>query len=239
MRHHLIPGLMALVLVPLTAATVLRLIPDPPPTELAFPRPTHRVAVAVEAAMRAEVASVSRKTPSIGGPHHGSMNAADHVPKMGVDRLPEDYSAFWDIRPPTYAAPTLNHLYRMDFEGRTRDGRTITATVRDDPLGEGSVVDFLGDAEAARLLGGKIADRLAHPGHPHESRADRAALTYFFGPEPQPATMADGTPSAPYKGAAERAAFFGPGPAGEVGSPSPWTAKVGSSPGIDPKAGPR
>jgi hypothetical protein len=202
MRRHLIPAALALLLVPATVATVLRLMAEPPPSVLAFRRPTHRLAVAVEGAMRAELASVTWSTDMgfVGDFSIPIVN--DPLSKVVEAKIPEDDSAFLGhpgnpppglLPPGSSLSPTLMTLDRMELEGKARGGRTVKATITGDRFGEGSVVDFHGDAEAARVLSGPIADRLAHPAHKPGSPEDRAALTAFFGPKPArtkgPATL--------------------------------------------------
>jgi hypothetical protein len=182
MRRNLLPAILALVMVPSTVVTVLRVIPEPPPSVLAFPRPTHRLAVAVDAAMRAELTSVAGPANSSFSQDMRFMTAKGTFPTVGQVELKEDDPAFWIGL--GGSTPRLMRLQATEFSATTRDGRSIKATIKGDPFGEGSVVDFHGDAEIARVLSGKIADRLARPAHKHESPEDRAALQAFFGSTP-------------------------------------------------------
>jgi len=220
MRRNLFPMVLARVLVPLTGAAILRLMAEPPPSVLAFPKPTHRVAVAVEAAMRAELASVTRFGNLSFSQDMRFMTGAGKFPTVGEATIPEDDPAFWNgIGGAT--RPTLMRLQGMDIEGITRDGRSVKATIKPDPFGDGSVVEFDGDSEIARALSGKIADRLAHPAHRHESPEDRAALTAFF--SPNPATI---------PGVAQPFTNNAPAKLDPAVSPA-------ASPGVDPEEEPR
>ena len=191
MRRNLMPAILALVLVPATVVTVLRLMPEPPPSVLAFPNPTHRVAVAVDAAMRSELTSVSALANSSFSQDLRFMTAGGTFPTVGQAEIKEGDPAFWVGL--GGSVPRLMRLQQAEITATTRDGRSVKATIKPDPFVEGSVVDFHGDAEIARVLSGKIAERLAHPAHKHESPEDRAALQAFFGPTK--ATVAGITPA--------------------------------------------
>jgi hypothetical protein len=178
MRRNLMPAILALVLVPATVVTVLRLMPEPPPSVLAFPYPTHRLAVAVDAAMRSEMTSVAVPAKSSFSQDMRFMGANGTFPTVGQVEIKEGDPAFWFGL--GTSAPKLMRLQDSEITATARDGRGVIATIKGDPFGEGSVVDFHGDAEVAHLLSGKIAERLAHPVHKHESPEDRAALQAFF-----------------------------------------------------------
>jgi hypothetical protein len=210
MRRNLIHLALALVLVPATVAMVLALMLKAP-SVLAFPKPTHRVAVAVDEAMRSELASVDRGEGKFAN-HWGLTRPDGRNPVMGEVQIPEDYPAFWSTTPgnsdqrpsfrdmfsqdyafriplPLYArskktGPKLVTLNEIEFDGRSRDGLAVTVTVRIDTIGQGSIVDFHGNSRLARILSDRIADHLAHPRHKHESPEDRAALMAFFGAKP-------------------------------------------------------
>jgi hypothetical protein len=180
MRRNLLPAILALVLVPSTVVTVLRMMPEPPPSVLAFPDPTHRLALAVEAAMRSDLTSVAGPANSSFMQDMRFVTASGSFSTASQVKLPEDDSSF--LIGLGGSKPTLMRLQQAEFSGKARDGRTIKATIKGDPFAEGSVVDFHGDSEIARVLSGKIADNLAYPPHKHESPEDRAALQAFFGP---------------------------------------------------------
>jgi hypothetical protein len=136
------------------------------------------VAVAVDAAMRSEMTSVTVPAKSSFSQDMRFMSANGTFPTVGQVEIKEDDPAFWFGL--GTSAPRLMRLQDAEITATARDGRAVTATIKGDPFGEGSVVDFHGDAEAARVLSGKIAERLAHPVHKHESPEDRAALQAFF-----------------------------------------------------------
>ena len=179
MRRSLINLALALVLVPATVAMVVRRIPDAPVSVLAFPKPTHRVAVAVDEAMRAELASVVPGNCKL-SQDYSLMRPNGRPPTIDKFVIPEDYPAFWWDPGAPATAPMASTLYGMRFDGTTRDGRSVQVTVKNDPIGEGSIVDCHGDVALARALELRIAYRLAHPKHKHESPEDRAALMAFF-----------------------------------------------------------
>jgi len=195
MRRNLIPGALALLLVPATVATTLALIPEPLPTRLAFPRPAHRLAVAVDAALRAEVSTVKRGRFSSSSDLQ-YLKANGRFPTMDQLRLPPDYRGLWL----PFAGPSqpcsLVVINEFNLEAKTRDGRDVLVTIRPDPIGEGSVVEFRGEARLAQALAPKIAEQLARPAHPHESDEDRAALIAFFGPRPTPRPRRGSVPPA-------------------------------------------
>ena len=89
--------------------------------------------------------------------------------------LPEGSNFFWDTMkaaPPAVLpamGPQLVTLTNLDLTGKARDGREVHVTIQDDPFGQGCVVDCHGDEALARALAPRIADRLAHPLHKHDS----------------------------------------------------------------------
>jgi hypothetical protein len=212
MRRNLMPAVLAVVLVPATVVTVLRLMPEPPPSVLAFPEPTHRVAMAVDGVMRSEMASVVGPSNASFSQDLRFMTANGTFPTVGQVKIAEGDPAFWIGL--GGAAPRLMRLQRAEFTAMTREGRSIKATIKGDPFVEGSVVDFHGDAAVARIVSEKIARRLAHPEHNHESPEDRAALMAFFDPKrvSGPAT---------------------------VPTLDPAVRKAAAPPELDPKPGPR
>ena len=186
-RRDLIPGLLALMLVPLTVATVLRLFPDPPRTKLAFPRPTHRVAVALDRALRDQGATVGRPVNTSFNQDMRFRTVTGAPPPAGSIVLKDDDPAFW-IAQGKSKQPRLMRLTKAVFAGTTRDGRAFEATIEPDPIVEGTVIDFHGDAALAEALSSRISLALDLPGAPHDSPEDRAALAQFFqGPTPTPA----------------------------------------------------
>lgn len=214
MRRNLITAILALVLVPLTVATILRLIPEPPPTEIAYPRPMYRVAVALMGAMRDELTAVTwnQRNASFGGDVR-FRSANGRYPAIDEIELGENDPAFW-ITFSGAGAPSLMRLNYFEIEGTTRDGRPVRASVYGDPFGKGSVVDFHGDPGSARLLSGRIAHRLAHPAHKHGTPEDRADLDAFFNQPPPPKAKV-------------------------VGKLDPAVDRATVEPGIDPEDGPR
>jgi hypothetical protein len=184
MRRNLFHAGLALLLVPATVFLVLKKMPEPSQGVLAFKKPTHRVAVAVDEAMRLELASVIHGQFDMG---FESLAVMPNGKPIMIGEIPKDSPAFWfpvqGLPAPNPSSPILTrvNLEKMDFAGKTRNGREVTVTVKNDPIGEGSLVDFHGDEALARALTARIADRLAHPKHDHESSEDRDALIAFFG----------------------------------------------------------
>src|SRR4051794_23977935 len=94
-RRDLISLALAVVLVPATVAAVLAVM-TPAPTVLAFPKPTHRVAVAVDEAMRAELATVVRSEGEF-TEDSDLENPDGSPPEMDKFQIPYDDSALWLI----------------------------------------------------------------------------------------------------------------------------------------------
>jgi len=188
MRRDLILGALALILVPATVATVLRLIPDlGPTTTRPYTSPAHRVAVAAEEALSRLYTSTTRSNMRVAS-DMSLGNPTGPPPEMGEVAIPADSPAFWYTfggGPGVVAGvPTLVNLRTFVVQSQTRDGRTVKLSIRVDTIGKGSLVDFEGDATLAKPVFEKLADCLAHPEHKPGSPEDQAALLAFFSPKP-------------------------------------------------------
>jgi hypothetical protein len=187
MRRDLISLAVAVVGVPLVIFLIFRQFPDGPPTVLAFPKPTHRVAVAVKAALDEEMSSVTLGQVDFGFWQPTAGPTPVKPPVVGQFPIAENDPYFWVIIPADPAQgikqpfTTLVQLTNgISFDATTKQGRTVQVEVRDDPIGDGGVVDCSGDAALAARLSPRIAYHLAHPKHPHDSPEDRADLMAFF-----------------------------------------------------------
>ena len=197
-RRDVFPALVALIFVPGTVAGVLWLMIPRASATVPFPNPTHRVAIATEAILKAELATCQRggfettTRPSFAMPP-GSVG----VPAGGTPPIEVDDRFFTLPASVPSKMPQVMQLVLATFTGRTREGREVIVTIKPDPFVEGCVVDFGGDARLAEILRPKIAEALAHPAHEPGSPEDDADLAALAGPNAKRKPMATITLPAP------------------------------------------
>ena len=132
MRRNLFNAGAALLLVPLTVFVVLKKMPTPPESVLAFKAPAHRVATAVDEAMRLELATAT----GIGSAEFGYPQLLSTNGKIVArNEVPEDDSGFLIPFTPVPGAPAvpalkpgtllLESLEKADLQGKGRDGREV------------------------------------------------------------------------------------------------------------------
>ncbi len=193
MNRNLSFGGLALILVPATAAVVLRVMPEGEPTTLrAFAAPSHRVAMATGEEMESRLLWVERgesQTTLDGNLVKITVASA----KPGDIPIPVNSPAFWTVVPGVSATPVLANLHKMEFEGKTRDGRPVRVTVAISGRSEGTLVSIKGDPAVAGGLLDAIAGRLARPKLKPGSPEETSALMAFFNQPPEPSGDDDAT----------------------------------------------
>jgi hypothetical protein len=148
-----------------------------------FSEPSHRVALAVFEAMRAELATAEFASNSEFSADPGLVKRDGSPVKEG--ELPAEYPGFWlewkanDGR----ASRSMVTLKAAHFAGKTLDGRPVEVDV--EGQGGETVVSTrvakLGDRMFSIWLMEKVTNRLNHPANPPGSLEEAATFKAFFG----------------------------------------------------------
>lgn len=151
-------------------------------------QPSHRVALATLDVLKAELAEV--EVHDIELSQDGNFNPPDGKKlEPGDVKIPDDYPAFW-VDGLSSTGPVLVNCRSIDFEGQTRDGKAVVASVRLEIVGSdqrtvvGAQVGRRGDTKPTKDLIDKIAERIQNPGSAPGSAEERAALNAAFAPRP-------------------------------------------------------
>ena len=151
-------------------------------------QPSHRVALATLDVLKADLAEV--KVHDIELSRDNRYNTPDgKMPKPVEVRIPDDYPAFWmDGLDPD--GPVLVNCRSVDFEGRTKAGEAVVASVRLEIMGSDQrtivsvQVGRRGDSKATKDLIDKISERVLGPKLKPGSPEEQASLNIVFGHEP-------------------------------------------------------
>ncbi len=158
-----------------------------------YPELSHRVALATLEAMREELASAdfAKGKENAFAPAASDFKARakpgqklTELPKAG-QTLPPGFPYFWvewSTKKGARKERQLVYLASCEFEGKTRSGEPVKASVKNTP-GETLVtmqVGQLADQVETRVLLDKIKERLAHPLHPPGSPEEAETFLAFF-----------------------------------------------------------
>jgi len=158
-----------------------------------YPELSHRVALATLEAMREELASADfakgkeNAFASAQGDIKSHLKPGQKLPELpkAGETLPAGFPYFWvewSVKKGARKERQLVYLVSCEFEGKTRSGEPVKASVKNQP-GETLVtmqVGQLADQVATRLLLDKIKERLARPLHPPGSPEEAETFVAFF-----------------------------------------------------------
>jgi hypothetical protein len=149
-------------------------------------QPSHRVALATLDVLKAELAKVEIHDIELSQDNH--FNPPDgKKPGPGDVRIPDDYPAFW-IDGLSPIGPVLVNCRSVDFEGQTKDGMAVVASVRleivatDQRTVVSVQVGRRGDTKPTEALIDKISAKVLEPTYKPGSPEERAALNAAFAP---------------------------------------------------------